>query len=194
MPSFLANSPRITLKINDIALTSPAPFAAGHVLTDNEAKFLNRQVTTAVANGIPARIHKAVDGYVNKDENGVVTPLSAEELQAKFDAVYAAYELGAANRGGAPGEPTDPIERGLRRMAVDFINARLKAKGKNINEVRKAQTADGKSVYEGLLTQAIDANPSWRDLVQAQVQALASTADDLELDFGGADTQAAAAE
>jgi hypothetical protein len=186
MPQVNASLARLPLKINGVALTSPSAFAAGHTLTENEAKYLNRQVTTSVANPIPARIKEGAEGY--KD-------LSAEQLQAKFDELYAAYELGAATRTGAPGEPVDPVERNLHRMAVDWVNGRLKAKGRNINEVKKATDASGASVYANLIKQAIAANPAWRALAEAQVAAMGETADQFDLDIGdiglGSDTSPA---
>jgi hypothetical protein len=187
MPKFDANTPRLNVKVLENTYTLPAVYAAGHVLTEAEAKYMSRQVATSVVNAVPSAIKSQADGWVNKAEDGTITPLTPEQLQAKLDERFAAYEPGAINR-GAVGEPTDPIERLIHRMAIDFLNARLKAAKRNINEV-KATKAEGsdKTVYQTLLEQVLATkSDNFRPLAEAQLAAMADTTEEIDLDLGTA--------
>lgn len=182
MPAFDTSTPRINLKVADIAITAPAPYVAGYVLSDLDAKFFNRQVATAVGNPIPAAI-KAIKAAAV--EAGQPEPdITAEALQAEFDKRYAAYEPGASNRGaGAGAEPTDPVAVFTRQLAEKELNKQIRDKGRKITDVKAAKVAGTDvSVYVTLRNQLIERDPSFKARAEAMVAAMGETTTSVELD------------
>lgn len=180
MPAFEPTAPRIGLKLSGLPIKAPTIYTAGHALTEAEAKFLNRQVASAVANPIPAIIKAKREEAVKAGQPA--PELNADKLQAFYDQRYAEYEVGAVNRGTGTAT-ADPVARIVRNMAVDLVNAKLRAANKNILAVRQAKDAEGKSVYETIVAKAIEANPQFRELAEAQLKALAEvgTIEDMDL-------------
>lgn len=181
MPKFDPASPTIDLTILEHPIKAPVIFTPGHALTEAEAKQLNRWTATAVSNGVPAAIKRlqAEDTKANLSPRQFDGPA----IQALFDSRYTEFELGQSNRSSTGTNPTDPLSRYVRAMAVDFVNSRLKAKGKNIQTVRAAKDAEGNSVYEALLKTATERNPQWTELAQMQVDAVSEAAED-DFDIG----------
>lgn len=184
MPQFLASAPRINLKVNDIAITAPAPYAAGHTLTDAEAAFFNRQVATAVANPIPKTIKAQLEAKIAAGE----TPgeLNAEALQHFYDTRYAAYVVGASNRGTGEGSAVDPIMSEARKIAAIKVTEILTAKGITVSAAKKSKVQfEGAEVsaFSKFVSQMIAANPGILDTARAQVEAMKAAAADLDFDL-----------
>lgn len=180
MPQFVQSGPRINLKVNGLALTAPAPFASGHTLTDLEASFLNRQVATAVANPIPKFIK---DGGKGADDASLE---SVEALQLFYDTRYAAYELGASNRGSGESNIHDPVMLEARKIAAIKVNEILASKGVSVSKAKSTKVQyEGAEVsaHSKFVSQMIEANPGIMDTARAQVEAMKAAAADLSFDL-----------
>ena len=202
------DTPRGNYEFAKIPLTAPHPFAAGHVLTESEAKGFNRFLVTALGNSFggfdgaadeAANAERAAQAKAgtytgptvvvgqNKKGEDILAPAPVTnadlniDFQAKFDEMFADYTIGESNRGGG-GETLDPVEKIVRQLATATVNELLKAKGKKINEVRAAKKDDGSSVYLGIIDQYIERHSdALRAQAQAQLDALANIGADDEL-------------
>lgn len=180
MPIFAPTAPRIPVKINGIAITGPAPYSPGHVLTDPEARYLNRQVVTSVANPLPSAM-KALAEAAAKEGKTYIPP-TPEALQAEFDRRYAEYEVGSINR-GAPGTPVDPVAKLAHQIASGKVVELLQSKGKNVSAFRKAKDEAHGTVFNKLVAQYIEANAWVKALAESQVKAIAEASGDTADDF-----------
>lgn len=94
------------------------PYAAGHVLTDGEAKALNQTFCENVRNNMAKKV---------KDEGA-----TAEDVAA-----YAAgYEF-TITSGGGGSRTVDPVEREAKRLAKEAIKAALAKAGHKLTDVPK---------------------------------------------------------
>lgn len=180
MPAFDTSTPRIKLKVAGLEITAPAPYTAGYVLTEGDAKFLNRAVAGTVGNPIPAAIKDAKEAAIKEGKPEPV--VTVESLQPHYDARYAAYELGVSNRGGgSSAEPTDPVSVFTRQLAEKALNEKLKEKKRNIRDVKSTKMRDANgnetevSVYIHLRDQLIASDPSFRSRAEAMVAAMGQT-------------------
>lgn len=196
------STPRGNYKFAGIDLTAPHPFAAGHVLSDAEARGFNRFLVTTLGNSFGGFIRRGVDAanaerkaqfaagtYTGPMIDGPLTkkgeptsipaPVTAADFtfdfQAKFDEMFADYSIGESNRGGGGSEPVSQLDKIVRQLATAKINELLKAKGKKIADVREAKRDDGTSVYTGLIAQYTERHfDALTAQAQAQIDALAT--------------------
>ncbi len=219
MPTFTPETPRASYKFADIALTVPEPFAEGHVLTPNEAKFLNRSVAGTVGNqfGGSIRSHlKALDdanlakfkkgewigevvgeGKKQAPKPATVADLGAsnEDHQAAFDEKYGAYELGVSNRGGTgTGSTSDPIAKIAAQIAGNKVKELAKAKGINIRVLMSTKTDTG-TKFNDLVNAYIERTPDVMELAKALYEAAKSIGAEASEDdlFAGVEAEADAA-
>lgn len=149
--------------IQSTQFTIPAPYLAGHTLTEVEAGVLNQTYAENIRNNFAAKIKKAIEDK---------TPVPD---QAALDAYAAAYQFGVRPSGG-PRVVRDPVESEARRMASKALNDALKAKGIKVKDMSDEQ-------YEDLLAKALDKYPKFRE--QAKVIVAARNATVEGLDLGG---------
>lgn len=189
-----STNPRINLKVNGVPLTAPAPFSPGDTLDASMAAFLNRQIATAVANPIPSTIKSMIAEGVAAGKSEAELQLNPTALQRFYDERYAAYTPGASNRSAAT--PADPVAKFARAMALDWVKAKIAAKGAKFAAIQKAKTADGSSVLEAMIAKALELNPQFTELAKMQVEAIGEASDDFDVpditeDTAGADTTSA---
>lgn len=106
-----------TIKIDSKAFTIETPYAAGHTLTEIEAKVLNRTFAENVGNNM----RKTVKEYKGTDDE-----LAAEV--AKYAAEYSFAERAAA---GSSGPRLDPVEREATNLIIEALKQNVVAKGEN---------------------------------------------------------------
>lgn len=156
-----------TILIDGEGFEVSTPYAAGHQITEIEAKVLNQTRAENIGNNF----RKAVKDAKAKGE-------SLDAVRAELIAYDAAY---AFSVGGMARVPIDPIEKEARSIASAAIKAKLKKTGRDI-----------KSLPEGKLEELIDtvaAQENVRKLAKERVRAKQKVAD---LDLGGLDSQAEA--
>ena len=117
MVNFTAETPRKNFTIADKAFTCPQPFAAGHVLTDNEAAVMNQVLSENVRNNIAPKIKKG-----------------EEVNQEIIDQYVAGYEFGLRSI-----STSDPVQKEIRRIAEDALGKKLASKGMSKAKLTKEQ-------------------------------------------------------
>ena len=120
------------ITIQGITAVVRQPYAAGHVLTEAEAKSLNQTWAENIRNNCATLVKKAIEAA-----NGEPLPdAEVSRLRAEVEAYDAAYQFTFASAGGGR-KTTDPVEAEARRMAKAAITASLKAKGQLVKNVDK---------------------------------------------------------
>lgn len=115
--------------IDGISFEISQPYAAGHTLTEVEAKVLNQVRSENIGNNLRAQV---------KDfkEKGKESELSA--LVKEYDEAYVFTTAGD----GSGRKTLDPIEREARAIAKDVIKAELAKQGRNLKTVPEGLTAE----------------------------------------------------
>lgn len=101
--------------------TVSQPYAAGHVITDAEAKALNQVRAENIRNNMAGKVAVAFGDAPTEDVN----PNTIANLVAEYDA---AYVFTLASVGGGR-KPTDPIEAEANKLAKVILGEALRKKG-----------------------------------------------------------------
>lgn len=104
------------------------PYAAGHAITEAEAKALNQVRAENLRNNFATKIKSAQGDAEALTEEQLAT------LRAEFAEYDAAYEFTLASVGGGKRE-TDPVQAEAKRIAKSIVTAKLKEKGKAVKDV-----------------------------------------------------------
>lgn len=125
--------------VNGLSVNIAAPYAAGHVLTEGEAKQMNQVLAENVLNNV----RKKIGAGVTEGEGDTATTreMTADEAQALIDAYLTTYEPGARAEGAGP-RVVDPIEREGRKMAADKVREILKERGLKTKDVDFKELSD----------------------------------------------------
>lgn len=102
------------------------PFAAGHVLTEGEAKALNQTFSENIRNNMTKAVMTAY-GETPTEE------LSPATIAGYVEAYANSYEFTIGSVGSA--RVTDPLEVEARKIARQLLTDALKAKGLSITKV-----------------------------------------------------------
>lgn len=105
------------------------PYAAGHVLTEVEAKVLNQTRSENIRNNLAKLVKDA------KGEADALNPDQHAELQAKIAEYDAEYTFSTPGTGGTAARRLDPVEREARTIAREAIKAKLAAEGRKLKDV-----------------------------------------------------------
>lgn len=116
-----------TINIYGHELEVPQPYAAGHVLTDIEAKVLNQTFAENIANNQRKFIKAAIDG-------GEGAP-TLEEAKAGFVEYASQYEFTEAAAGTGRRSTMTPLEKEAKKIATALVNKYLKDNGKKKSDV-----------------------------------------------------------
>lgn len=118
--------------------TIPQPFAAGHVLTEGEARAMNQVFSENVRNNTATKVKAALEG---KAKEGDPTAETIEQFVADY---AAGYEFTIAVAGER--RSTDPLDIEATAIARELLKDLLKRKGlsytKVAAEVRDAKVAE----------------------------------------------------
>ena len=117
-----------TISIYGQELAVPQPYAAGHTLTEIEAKVLNQTFAENIANNQRKNIKAALDG-------GEGAPTLAEAI-AGFNEYAASYAFTEAAAGGGGRKSTmTPLEKEARKIATALVMKHLKDSGRKKSDV-----------------------------------------------------------
>lgn len=170
------------IKVEGLIFNAPAPYRAGHPLTENEAATLNQTFAENLRNNFAKKVKLAKEAA---QKNGGEFPADGEaapdDLQSEFTSYANDYEFGTrAAASGEAGLPRDPIEREAFIMARELI--RQHAKSHDI-KVTAEQVA---SLIPGILAK----RPEIRAEAQRRMSAkTAITLDELELPTAGGEEE-----
>lgn len=111
------------MTINGVVVAVSQPYAAGHVVTEAEAKALNQVRGENIGNNLRKQIKEKLP------EDGEVT----EELQAEIQDMVTAYDEGyeftLASIGGGSTARLDPLTKEARAVAKAALTNRLREAG-----------------------------------------------------------------
>ncbi len=131
--------------INGLSFAISQPYAAGHVLTELEAKVLNQTRSENIGNNVRAKIKDMQDaGTADADIFAMVT---------EFDA---GYVFRSVSEGAS--RTVDPYEREATKIARELLKDHLATTGRKITVTPEGLTDD-----------------EWKDKVAAEVDRIAST-------------------
>jgi hypothetical protein len=168
-----ASTPRTEITIQSQTFTLPQPFTAGHPLTEGEASQMNQLLAENVRNNFAGKIKAQADKPEAERK---------EFTQADLDAYVTEYEFGVRRAGNGEARLT-PVEREARRIARDTISAKLKELGKKVDKDTMENLVSTLAAKDHVVKEA-----------EKRVKATAKISlDELGLDLGGAEPQAAAA-
>jgi len=140
-----ADTPRNDRTIGGLLVKVPAPYTEGHVCSAGEAAMLNQTLAENFSNNL----RKKVEAFVPEGAAEGTAPriATADEAQALVDGYAAVYEPGVRRSSGGGGRKSlDPVEKEMRVIARESLNALLQKQGLKRNEVD----------YDTLLDQVID--------------------------------------
>lgn len=123
---FASDVARVTRSIGGISFAMPAPYAAGHPLTEGEANQLNQVLAENVLNNL----RKKVNDGVTEGEGEAATrrDYSDAEVQALVEDYLDGYEMGVRRQGEAK-VVVDPVEREARKIAKQKATELIKSQG-----------------------------------------------------------------
>lgn len=130
MVDFTNETARKPITIKKVEYSIPAPFAEGHVCTQNEANALNQLLAENCRNNFSTRI---------KPDADIPT-------QEEFDAYVAGYQFGVRSVA-----TSDPVEKVMRQMVEAKFDAMLKARG-------SSKSALSKEEYKNAIDAAVEKN------------------------------------
>lgn len=104
------------------------PYAAGHTLTEVEAKVLNQVRSENIGNNLRELVKEALEAR-EKGDNSKYDALA--EAVAKYDAEYTFTSGG----GGGVSRKLDPVEREAKSLAEAYVREDLRKKGRTWKQV-----------------------------------------------------------
>ena len=188
MPHFNETHSRGQYKVQGLHVEMPSVFAEGHVLTANEAKWMNGSVASTIGNAYGGDVRRAVE-LLDKERADAVTagtytgpyalnkegaptkrPAKATvadltwDHQAKLLEKFAGYELGSQTRGVGK----SLVDEIAHNIATAWVKNYLKTKGQSIKKFMDAKNADHGSEFGRLVNDYLTKK---HDDIYAQAQA-----------------------
>lgn len=124
-----------TKVINGVSFEISQPYAAGHVLTEAEAKALNQVRSENIGNNLRNTV-KAAQAAAEAGDNAPLNELA--DTVAKYDAAYT-FAMGG---GGSSTRKLDPYEREAIRLAKELVKSGLQAQGRKITDVPEGMSEE----------------------------------------------------
>lgn len=131
--------------INGLSFAISQPYAAGHVLTELEAKVLNQTRAENVGNNVRAKIKEM------QDANAADADIAAYVAGVDANYIFRSVSEGA-------GRSVDPYEREATKIARELLKDHLATTGRKITVTPEGLTDD-----------------EWKDKVATEVDRIAST-------------------
>lgn len=138
--------------INGLSFDILQPYAAGHILTEIEAKVLNQTRAENVGNNVRQRIKDMQEGGTEAYPN----PVSEDEIRAYVSSFDAEYEFRTPSEGA--GKSRDPYEVEARKIARELLKEHLASTGRKITVAPEGLTED-----------------EWKEKVDTEIDRIAST-------------------
>lgn len=124
-----------TITIQGLEFDINQPYAAGHTVTEAEAKALNQVRAENIRNNTARLIASA------KSEHGdELPPHIQDELRARVAEYDASYEFNLSNAG--TGRTLDPVERKALEIARTAVREQAKREGRKILKEGAERTTD----------------------------------------------------
>lgn len=120
-----------TILIDKVEVTVSAPYAAGHVITEAEAKALNQTRAENIGNSFRAKIKAAKEG-----KDGATLESVLAEI-ATYDASYVFTARTAAARA-----TMTPVEKEAMRIARQVLADKLRAAGLTLKDYKASKGED----------------------------------------------------
>ena len=121
------------ISIHGIEVTISTPYEAGHTITEAEAKALNQTRAENIANNFRARIKAAKEGAEGAE--------SLDKVLSDLTTYDGSYTFSLAAAGGSRSSLT-PLEKETRRVAKNWLLAKLKGMGKTLKSYTEEKSAD----------------------------------------------------
>jgi hypothetical protein len=115
-----------------------APYEPGHQVNEAEARTLNQTRLENLSNNLRAKLKAVRDEGAAEGTEGEWSPekiAKAAEMVKELDGSYA---FGMGRTGGGAAVSRDPLTSECRRIATDYLAAKLKEKGTTLAAQRKA--------------------------------------------------------
>jgi hypothetical protein len=131
------------ITIQGVVVSVTAPYLAGHVVTEAEAKALNQVRAENIGNNV----RKAIQTLI--EEAGGDKAAVKEKAQEIVSAKDAGYEFTLASVGGGSTASLDPLTKECRAVARNFVTAKLKEAGmtkKSYNEANGEEAFESKVI------------------------------------------------
>lgn len=123
------------ITIQGVVVEIAEPYAAGHPITEAEAKALNQVRAENIRNNRAKAVKELLDAA-----NGDVAAVQAEvqKLVAEYEATY---EFTLATAGGSTAR-LDPLTKECRSIARNFITGKIKAAGMSLKDYKEKNGED----------------------------------------------------
>jgi len=143
------------MSIEGLTFEVSAPYAEGHTVTEAEAKALNQMRKENIGNNVRKAI-KDLKGDAESftDEQAA----EAANIVAEKDASYE-FTLSAAR-----GSSKDPLEVMATRLAREYVNGQIQAKGETVKAYKEAN----EERYDELVAQVAE-NPQIVELAKERI-------------------------
>lgn len=158
MPEITESTPREDITIAGKTFSVPAPYAAGHVLTTNEAASLNQTFAENIRNNKAKFVKEAVEAGT----------FDQSVFQGQVDDYSASYEFGVRTGGG--GRTSDPVMAEALDIARDMVRKAIVKKGLTLKDYPAAKITE-------LAKANIAKNPEILATAKARVEEAASLSD-----------------
>ena len=159
------------ISLLDQVFSISAPYAAGHVLLEAEAKALNQTRAENIGNNFRKKVKAALDGIPLK-EGGPIPTLA--DITAEIAAYDATYNCSMPSAGR---EPIDPVEREAKKIATQIVSEKIRASGRKIKDVDEDK-------FDGAVAKIMereDVQAEAKRRVKAQKKAVTESLDELDL-------------
>jgi len=151
------------------------PYAAGHAITEAEAKALNQVRAENVRNNMASKVKAAVEGTAKEGEP------TADTIAAAVAAYDAAYIFNLASVGGGK-RPTDPVEVEALRIARDQFATFAASKKLTVKAIKEAKGEDWYLEKIAALAERDDVVKEAKRRVKAREASAESALEGLDLD------------
>jgi hypothetical protein len=162
------------LSVLGVLATIAAPYAAGHVISEAEAKALNQTRAENISNSVRKAVGELADltDEAGKPAFSPEAAAKAVALITEFDASYV-FSLRAA--GGGSRVAVDPVEKEATAIAKAYVTEQIKAKGKSVKDYDKDK-------FAALVAQVASAEKT-RALAKKRVEERQKIASGLDLEI-----------
>ena len=187
MPTITDNATRQAYKFKGKTVNVPVHFAVGHTMTEDDARFANRQLASVTGNVLASALNRLANELASKDKPEGYKPTDAErdaalksitdtQAQEMFDKIYGNYKIGqVVSRDGS--SLHDPVTAIARNIAWERVKGLLRTRKIKVSSVK----ADKKTE---LVDDMLKRDPSIMETAKAQVGATVPT-DGLDDLFAG---------
>jgi hypothetical protein len=117
-----------TITIQGVQVEVAQPYAAGHTLTDAEAKALNQVRAENVRNNMAGKV-KEIKGDAEEFTQEMLNAIGA--AVSEYDA---AYQFNMPSAGGST-RTTDPLEVEARRIARELVSNSVRSSGRKLKDI-----------------------------------------------------------